>query len=65
VLFGFRNFSFRALMPLVKFRDLGIDIVLVGRGNFGSEAEERLKIESFPGVHFTYQKASVGYLGSS
>jgi hypothetical protein len=52
-------------MCLVKFRDLVIDIVLVGRGNFGSEAEERLKIESLPGVHFTYQTASVGYLDSS
>lgn len=26
-------------MPVFKFRALGIDIVLVGRGSFGSEAK--------------------------
>jgi hypothetical protein len=52
-------------MPLVKFRDFGIDIVLLGRGNFGSEAGAKLEMEIVPGMHFTHQKSSVIYLDFS
>jgi len=33
-------------MPLFKFRALGIDIVLAGRGDFGSEAVNGLEIKA-------------------
>jgi hypothetical protein len=51
-------------MPLFKLRDLGIDIVLVGRGDLGSEPAKGLEDGSLSGVCSTYQTASVIYLDS-